>query len=400
MNRFHLSFSWCLLLALIAGAAAGAFASVLNIDISFLKILGDVFINLVKLIVVPLVLSTLIAGIANLQPGTKVGKIAVKVLLYYMLTSIIAILIGLVMAQLFLGSVALQLEGSALSQEVRQPLTVGQFVLGLIPSNIFSSMSAGNILQIIVFALIFGAAIRLSGAKGRPIADFFDALADVMIKLTSIVMLYAPIAAFALLAVVVNSHGAAALLPLLKVLVLMYAACFLHILCTYLPLLAYSGVGIRRFFVSMFPTITIAFTTCSSAAALSTNLITAEKLGVPKSIAGFSIPLGNTLNMDGAAIYLGLIIVFASKVFNIELSIYDYLVAVALSLFASIGSMGVPGAILVMMAMVFQPIGIPNEAIALVAGIDRIMDMPRTAVNVMGDAVGAVFVSKHNHNIS
>ena len=184
------------------------------------------------------------------------------------------------------------------------------------------------------------------------------------------------------------------LLPLIKLVIIMYVACLLQILLVYLPCVKFSGLTPGRFLKGISEPLLIAFTTCSSAAALSTNLISVEKLGASRSVSSFSIPLGNTINMDGAAIYMGIAAIFAAEVYGIPMPLDKQFVVLLMALLASIGSMGVPGAALIMITMVFTQVGIPLEAIALVAGVDRIMDMARTTINVMGDATGAIFVSR------
>ena len=215
-----------------------------------------------------------------------------------------------------------------------------------------------------------------------------------MIKVTGFVMLYAPIGVFGLMAYTVSMHGLGVLLPLIKLVLVMYLACILQILIVYLPCVKVTGLTASRFLKGLASPMMIAFTTCSSAAALSTTLLSVQKLGASRSVSSFSIPLGNTINMDGAAIYMGIAAIFAAEVYGIPMPLDRQLTVILLAVLASIGSMGVPGAALIMITMVFTQVGIPLEAIALVAGVDRIMDMARTTINVLGDATGALFVSK------
>lgn len=207
-------------------------------------------------------------------------------------------------------------------------------------------------------------------------------------------MLYAPIGVFGLMAYTVSMHGLGVLLPLIKLVLVMYLACILQILIVYLPCVKVTGLPFRQYFKGLASPMMIAFTTCSSAAALSTTLLSVQKLGASRSVSTFSIPLGNTINMDGAAIYMGIAAIFAAEVYGIPMPLDRQLTVLLLAVLASIGSMGVPGAALIMITMVFTQVGIPLEAIALVAGVDRIMDMARTTINVLGDATGALFVSK------
>lgn len=219
-------------------------------------------------------------------------------------------------------------------------------------------------------------------------------MAEVMIRVTSMVMLYAPIGVFGLMAYTVATHGLEVLLPLIKLVAVMYLACILQILLVYFPCVKFSGVRPGHFLRGISEPLLIAFTTCSSAAALSSNLMSVQKLGASRSVSSFSIPLGNTINMDGAAIYMGIVAIFAAEIYGIPMPLDKQLTVVLMALLASIGSMGVPGAALIMITMVFTQVGIPLEAIALVAGVDRVMDMARTTINVLGDATGAIVVSR------
>ena len=215
-----------------------------------------------------------------------------------------------------------------------------------------------------------------------------------MIKVTGIVMRYAPIGVFGLMAFTVANHGLSVLLPLIKLVGVMYLACFFQVLLAYLPCAKYSGLTPSTFLKGLSEPLMISFSTCSSAAALSSNLLSVQKLGASKSVSSFSIPLGNTINMDGTAIYMGVAAVFAAEVYGIPLTLGDQLTVMLMGLLASIGTAGVPGAGLIMVSLVFTQISIPLEALALIAGIDRVLDMIRTSINVLGDATGALLVSK------
>lgn len=207
-------------------------------------------------------------------------------------------------------------------------------------------------------------------------------------------MKFAPIGVFALIANTVYSFGIQSIIPLIKIVILMYVASLLHILIVYLPLIIASRVKVSTFFKNMATPLFIAFSTCSSAASLSSNLMACKKNGVKDSISSFCIPLGNTLNMDGASIYIGLITVFVACIFHVDLSFTDYFIIVSIGLISSIGSTGMPGSILIIITMVFSQIGIPAEAIGIIAGVDRIMDMARTPLNILGDSVVAVTLDR------
>ncbi len=381
-------------IGMVLGVLAGALAPHVGFDPQWFKPFGQLFINLVRMVVVPLVFATLVAGAASVGDVGRLGRVAGKTLVYYFATTAIAICIGLVLANLFQPGVGLDLSTANLKARDVTPPSLTQVLLNIVPINPMDSLAKGSMLQIIFFAVLLGFSLSICGERVRVVTDFFNGMGEVMIRGTTIVMLYAPIGVFALMAFTVASHGLAVLLPLIKLVIIMYVACLLQILLVYLPCVRFSGLTPGRFLKGISEPLLIAFTTCSSAAALSTNLISVEKLGASRSVSSFSIPLGNTINMDGAAIYMGIAAIFAAEVYGIPMPLDKQFVVLLMALLASIGSMGVPGAALIMITMVFTQVGIPLEAIALVAGVDRIMDMARTTINVMGDATGAIFVSR------
>ena len=279
------------------------------------------------------------------------------------------------------------------AQAVQAPRMVDVF-LDIVPLNPIDSMSKGNMLQVIFFAMIFGFGLSAVGERGKTVLSFFEGCAEVMIKVTNMVMVYAPFGVFGLIAFTVASHGVAVLLPLIKVIGVMYVACVCHVFVCYLPLVKACGLSIPLFFKMLAAPMIISFTTCSSAAALSTNLIQVQKLGASKPVASFSIPLGNTINMDGTAVYMGVVAIFVAELYGIPMPFDKQFEVILVGVLASIGTVGVPGAGLLMSSIVFTQVGIPLEGIAIIAGIDRVMDMARTSVNVLGDATGAIVVSR------
>lgn len=381
-------------IGMVLGVLAGALAPHVGFDPQWFKPFGQLFINLVRMVVVPLVFATLVAGAASVGDVGRLGRVAGKTLVYYFATTAVAICIGLVLANLFQPGMGLDLSTANLKARDVTPPSLTQVLLNIVPINPMDSLAKGSMLQIIFFAVLLGFSLSICGERVRVVTDFFNGMGEVMIRVTTIVMFYAPIGVFALMAFTVASHGLSVLLPLIKLVIIMYVACLLQILLVYLPCVRFSGLTPGRFLKGISEPLLIAFTTCSSAAALSTNLISVEKLGASRSVASFSIPLGNTINMDGAAIYMGIAAIFAAEVYGIPMPLDKQFVVLLMALLASIGSMGVPGAALIMITMVFTQVGIPLEAIALVAGVDRIMDMARTTINVMGDATGAIFVSR------
>lgn len=381
-------------LALILGCICGLIVSAVGINPAHFKPLGDVFITLIRMVVVPLVFFTLVAGSSAISDLHKLGSIAVKTLVYYVGTTAIAVTIGVIIANVIQPGVGLTISTEGVKAIEVNPPSLLKVFMGIIPLNPFEALTKGNMLQVIFFALFVGMACSTLKKEYEVVNRVFEGLAEIMLKITSVVMLYAPIGVFALMTFTVGTYGMDVLLPLLKLIVAMFIACVLHILLCYVPCVRFTGLKIKQFFKGITSPLLIAFSSTSSAAALSSNLQSVQKLGASKPVSTFMIPLGNTINMDGAAIYMGVASVFAAALYGIDLTIDKQLLIIVMAVLASIGSIGVPGAALIMITMVFTQIGIPLEAIAIIAGVDRILDMMRTSLNVLGDATGAVLVSK------
>ena len=377
------------------GMVLGIIAGMLFPDLgSTFKPLGQLFINLIRMVVVPLVLCTIVAGSASVGDINKLGRVASKTLIYYFGTTAVAVVLGLIFANIFNPGEGLNIATEGLKAKSATPPKMVDVFLNIIPLNPIDAMGKGNMLQVIFFAMLFGFGLSAVGERGKTVYAFFDGAAETMIKVTNMVMIYAPVGVFGLIAFTVANHGASVLLPLIKVIGVMYVACLVHVLVCYLPLVRVSGITIGHFFKLLSAPLMIAFTTCSSAAALATNLIQCQKLGASKPVASFSLPLGNTINMDGTAVYMGVVAIFVAEIYGIDMPFDKQLQVLATGVLASIGSVGVPGAGLIMSTIVFTQVGIPLEGIAIIAGIDRVMDMARTTMNVLGDATGAIVVSK------
>ena len=377
------------------GMALGIAAGMLFPDMgSTFKPLGQLFINLIRMVVVPLVLCTIVAGSASVGDINKLGRVASKTLIYYFATTAVAVVLGLVFANIFNPGEGLNIATEGLKAKSATPPKMVDVFLNIIPLNPIDAMGKGNMLQVIFFAMLFGFGLSAVGERGKATYAFFDGAAETMIKVTNMVMIYAPVGVFGLIAFTVSKHGADVLLPLIKVIGVMYIACLVHVLVCYLPLVRATGITIGTFFKMLSAPLMIAFTTCSSAAALATNLIQCQKLGASKPVASFSLPLGNTINMDGTAVYMGVVAIFVAEIYGIPMPFDKQFQVLATGILASIGSVGVPGAGLIMSTIVFTQVGIPLEGIAIIAGIDRVMDMARTTMNVLGDATGAIVVSK------
>ncbi|HBC69696.1 MAG TPA: dicarboxylate/amino acid:cation symporter [Sutterella sp.] len=398
-NKKSLGLAWQMLIGLVLGVIVGAVIDA-EIGKTYLQPFGTLFIRLIRMVVVPLVIATLIAGAANIADISKLGRVAIKILILYAVGSALAVIFGLFFANLIDPGLGLNLSTEGLNvKKVTAPPMV-QTLLNIVPINPMEALSKGAMLQIIFFAIMFGFGLAGLGEKGRPLVDFFDLVGQVMIRVTNMVMAYAPIGVFALIAFTVSRHGLAVLLPLGKLILASLIATVLYVFLIQVPAAKFlGGVGMMQFFRGIAEPWLIAFTTCSSAAALPANIQAARRLGATKSITYFSIPLGNTINMAGTAIYMGVCAVFASEVFGMSLSMADQITIVLMGVLAAVGTAGVPGAGLIMTTIVFTQVGIPLEAVALIAGIDRILDMIRTSVNVTGDVMSAIVVTNWEHQL-
>lgn len=395
MGKKRLSLTTKILIGLILGIIVGFFfTGAPDIASNYIQPFGTLFLNLIKMIIVPLVLSSLVVGAASVGDVTKLGRIGVKTIVYFLVTTAIAVVIGLVLGNIMNPGLGLTLPSGADVQPGEVPSIVTT-LLNIVPTNAVDAMVKANMLQIIVFALFLGVGITLVGEKGRPLYSVFDSLAEVMYKITSIIMEYAPIGVFALMVPVVAVNGPAVLLPLLKVILAVYIGCILHAIIVYgFSVQLFAGMNPIFFFKGIFEAAMVAFTTSSSSGTLPVTMRNSEdNLGVPRSITSFVLPLGATINMDGTALYQGVCALFIAQVYGVELTLAQQITVILSATLASIGTAGVPGAGFIMLTMVLQSVGLPLEASALIAGIDRILDMIRTSINVVGDASCAVVVA-------
>ncbi|WP_106496426.1 dicarboxylate/amino acid:cation symporter [Lentibacillus sp. Marseille-P4043] len=367
--------------------------------ISVIQPLGDLFLRLIKFIIAPLILATLVVGVSSGGDPKQLGRMGLKTIVYYMLTTGVAIIVGLAVAFAFSPGKGLDIsvEESEMAKEAasQEPQSVITTFLNIVPENPFNALAEANILQIIFFALFIGIAITLVGEKAQPVYRFFDGFAEIMYKITGIIMKIAPIGVLGLVAPVIGEYGLSVLLPLIKVIAAAFVACIVHAILVYSSAVKiFAKMSPLTFFKGISPAAIVAFSTASSAGTLPITLKnTQENLGVPSKISSFVLPLGATINMDGTAIYQGVSVIFIAQFYGLDLSFIQLLTVVVTTVLASIGTAGVPGAGLIMLTMVLSSIGLPLEGIALIAGIDRILDMLRTSVNIVGDASAAVIVA-------
>lgn len=394
-----------ILIALIVGAILGPLLGDFGAAI---KPLGDAFINLLVMIVVPLVMASLIVGTASLGDLRKLGRIGVKTVTFYLVATALAVGLGLLAAETLNPGVGLDDEVKArmLSdfagvtaqqlERLGERPSIADLLVRIIPRNPFQAMVETNFLQIIFFAILFGISLTiLTEGRRKPVLDFLNGVNDAMIVLVKLVMRVAPIGVFALIAAVAAQFGYGVLITLLKYVVITIGAMAVFTVAFYPVVLRLSGMSPWFFLKRYYEVFLFAFSTSSSNATLPVNLqVSEEDLGVSSEVASFVLPLGATVNMNGTAIYQGVSAVFIAQVFGITLGLSDLLTIVLTATLASIGAAGVPGIGMVTLTIVLTQLGVPLEGIALVVGVERILDMSRTAVNVTGDTVCAIWVAK------
>ena len=379
-----------LVLAIIVGLLFGKNPAFLN---DYIKPLGTIFLNLLKFIVCPIVLFSILAGMISMKDIKKVGSIGAKTIIYYLGTTAVAIVIGLVMGQLFKG-VFPALSTSDLVYEAKEATPFMQVLVDIFPSNFLAPLVNANMLQIIVIALLVGFGIILVGEKAEGVRVGIEQLNEVFMKVMELILKLSPYGVFCLLAPVVAANGAMIIGSLAMVLLCAYVSYILHAIIVYSTTVkTMGGLSPLKFFKGMSPAMIFAFSSASSVGTLPLTLECSEKLGADREVASFVLPLGATINMDGTAIYQGVCAIFIASCFGIALTLGQMATIVVTAPLASIGTAGVPGAGMVMLAMVLQSVGLPVEGIALVAGVDRIFDMGRTVLNITGDASCAVIVS-------
>ncbi len=359
------------------------------------EVIGQIFISSLKMLVVPLVFVSLICGTCSLSDTTKLGRIGGKAIGLYLMTTAIAITFAMTLALLISPGEGVNLSADT-SFAGREAPSLAQVIINMFPSNPFTAFAQGNMLQVIVFALLFGIAMALSGKAGERIADIFRDLNEVIMRLVTILMNLAPYGVFCLLAGLFTDLALETFANLAKYFFVVFAALIIHAVFTYSAILkTLTGLSPVMFLKKMRDTAIFAFSTASSNATIPVTMETAtKKMGANNSIASFTVPLGATINMDGTAIMQGVATVFIAQVFNQDLTLTDYLMVIMTATLASIGTAGVPGVGLIMLAMVLEQVGLPVEGIALIIGVDRLLDMTRTAVNVTGDTMVTMVVAK------
>lgn len=366
-----------------------------------LYVIGQGFIRLMKMLVVPLVFCSLVCGSMAIGDTKKLGTVGVRTLIFYLFTTALAITVALSVGNIINPGIGLDMsaiKSNAADVEEMAATSLSDTILNIIPDNPLNSLASGNMLQIIVFALIVGIILAKLGERTETVGNFFSQFNDIMMEMTMMVMSLAPVGVFCLIARTFANIGFSAFVPLAKYMVGVLLALAIQCFIVYLGLLkVFTGLNPFKFIKNFFPVMAFAFSTATSNATIPLSIDTlAKKMGVSKKISSFTIPLGATINMDGTAIMQGVAVVFAAQAFGIQLDMMDYLTVIGTATLASIGTAGVPSVGLVTLTMVFNSVGLPVEAIGLIMGIDRILDMTRTAVNITGDAVCTTIVAHQN----
>jgi hypothetical protein len=381
------------LLALVLGFYFGHYAP-LEI-VHFITPLGDAFLQLLKLIIVPVTFSTIVASFSKVRNLNLVRKLGLRTLFWFIVTALIAATVGVVVGKVINPGAGLSLDASLVAQyKPREIPSLSHTLLNMIPGNIIADIAAGRVIPVIIFAIFFGIALTSLGEKGQVVREFFHEFSLVMFKITRVIIRLSPIGIFALIAGVGSQYGVETLIPLAKFIGAVYLACIIQLLVYGVLLLVFAKTNPLKFIKAFYPAMVTAFTTSSSLGTLPVTLETlVDRVKVRESIATFVAPLGATMKMDGCgAIYPALVCVLTANLLHIDLNVQQYILIILTAAIATIGTAGVPGTASIMATVVLTSVGLPLQGLALVIGIDKIIDMMRTMTNVTGGGVCSILV--------
>ncbi len=394
--RIKLGFGNQCLLALVLGLVFGHYVP--SDIVGYISPFGDAFLKLLKLVIVPLTFSTIVASFSKLESIALVKKLGLNTLLWFVITALLASSVGVIVGSIFNPGSNLQLDPQLVSQYTpREIPTIASTLLNMVPGNLIKDIADGKVIPVIIFAIFFGVALTSLHEKGKNLRNFFDEFSQTMFKITRVIIRMSPIGIFALVAPIGNEYGVATLLPLVKFIIAIYLACIVQ-LCIYAVLLLIAAKkNPYAFFKEFWPAMITAFTTSSSLGTLPVTLETlVDRVKIREQVAGFVAPLGATMKMDGCgAIYPAIVCILTANIFHIDLSMQQYIMIVLTSAIATIGTAGVPGTASIMATVVLVSVGLPLEGLALVIGIDKVIDMMRTMTNVTGSGVCATIVNKN-----
>ncbi len=411
-KKKKMSLTSLIFISLIVGALTGVLFHYL-IPASYVRdsvfvdgifyVIGQGFIRLMQMLVVPLVFCSIVCGSSSIGDSATLGKVGIKTMVFYIATTALAITLAIGVGTIIRPGIGLDLSDLQASEVATvEKTSIVDTILNIIPKNPIQALANGDMLPIILFAILVGIILAKLGSKVETVSNFFRQFNDVMMEMTNIVMKLAPIGVFCLIARTFSGIGFDAFVPLLKYMGAVLIALAIHCLVIYMSLLKiFSGLNPLKFLKKFFPVMGFAFTTATSNATIPLSIETLEKkMGVSRKISSFTVPLGATINMDGTAIMQGVAVIFAAQAYGIVLTPAQYVTVIATATLASIGTAGVPSVGLVTLTMVFASVGLPVEAIAYIMGIDRILDMTRTAVNITGDAVCTTIVAKQAKEVN
>lgn len=394
--------AWQIFIGLVLGIAVGAVFFGSPQVAAYLQPIGDIFLNLIKMIVVPIVISSIIVAVAGVGDIKQLGKIGGKTILYFEIITTIAIIVGLVAANLFQPGAGIEMDrlnktdidSYVDTAETQESHSMVETFVNIVPTNPIAAIAEGDMLAIIFFALVFGLGISAIGEKGKPVLAFFQGTADAMFYVTNQIMKFAPFGVFALIGVTVSKFGIESLIPLGKLVFSVYGTMLFFIIVVLGLVAKLVGFNIFTLIKTLKEELILAYSTASSETVLPKIMEKMEKLGVPKHIASFVIPTGYSFNLDGSTLYQALAAVFIAQMYGIEMSMADQISLMLVLMVTSKGIAGVPGVSFVVLLATLGTVGIPVEGLAFIAGIDRILDMARTAVNVVGNSLAAIVIAK------
>ncbi len=405
-EKKKLSLPAWIFIGMLAGIVAGlifAFAGLGDFTTEWIKPVGTIYVNLLKFLVVPVVLFSIADGVISLKDLKRVGSVGVKTFIYYMITTALAVVIGLILVNIFKGNFTPlpSADLGALEYESKEAPSVMQVIVNIFPSNLLQPMVSSDMLPVIVIAIFLGAGVLAAGEKGQKIAELINCMEEVIMKIMMMIIQFTPIGVFCLMTNVVAVNGADIIGKLALIIGVAYIGYIVHVVVVYgLSVKFLAKMSPLAFFKGIAPAMITAFTTTSSNATLPVNIECCNKMGAEPEISSFVLPLGATINMDGTAIYMGVCTLFIANVFGVHLGMSDIILVIFTGTLASIGTAGVPGAGLIMLAMVLQSVQLPLEGLALVAGIDRVLDMFRTTVNITGDVAVASVVDRAERKLA
>ncbi|MFP3388349.1 cation:dicarboxylate symporter family transporter [Brevibacillus sp. SIMBA_040] len=400
MKRFGLAIQ--IVIGLILGILVGAIFFGNPAVATYLQPIGDVFLRLIKMIVVPIVIATLIVGVAGVGDVKKLGKIGGKTILYFEIVTTVAIAVGLLAANMFQPGVGVDMSHLAKTDihtyvetaETTQSHSMIDTFVNIVPKNIFDAIVRGDMLAIIFFSVLFGLGVAAAGEKGKPVLAFFQGVADAMFWVVNAIMRFAPFGVFALIGVTVSKFGLSSLVPLAKLVILVHFAMLFFILVVLGVIARISGIKITMILRVLKDELLLAYSTSSSETVLPKIMEKMEKMGCPKAITSFVIPTGYSFNLDGSTLYQAIAALFIAQMYGIHMPISAQITLMLVLMVTSKGIAGVPGVSFVVLLATLGSVGIPLEGLAFIAGVDRLLDMARTVVNVVGNALAAVVISR------